>query len=201
MNSKIINIPDNKLDKIINKNINQSEKIIIVVSFIFVKGLELILDELKKFHSPKNITIITSNYLKSTEPKALRKLMELKSIGSSIYLFDSLTSRENFHIKSYYFENERKDFFNCIIGSSNMSYSAFKISHELNIETKDKKISQDYKEIILKILSNPYLLTLTEQVIYDYEKIYEENKNLFLISEDIELCDLGSMQYKEPNIV
>ena len=104
MESKLIDIPNNELDEIINQNIEQSEKVLIVVSFIFEKGLGLILDKLKKFHNPNNITIITSNYLKSTEPKALRKLLNLKSLGSKIYLFDSLTSNEKFHIKSYYFE-------------------------------------------------------------------------------------------------
>ena len=87
MESKLIDIPNNELDEIINQNIEQSEKVLIVVSFIFEKGLGLILDKLKKFHNPNNITIITSNYLKSTEPKALRKLLNLKSLGSKIYLF------------------------------------------------------------------------------------------------------------------
>ena len=51
-------------ERIINQNIEQSEKVLIVVSFIFEKGLGLIFDKLKKFHNPSNITIITSNYLK-----------------------------------------------------------------------------------------------------------------------------------------
>ena len=75
MESKLIDIPTSELDEIINKNIEKSEKVLSVVSFIFEKGLSLILDKLKEFHSPKNITIVTSNDLKSTEPKALRKLL------------------------------------------------------------------------------------------------------------------------------
>ena len=133
MESKLIDIPNNELDEIINQNIEQSEKVLIVVSFIFEKGLGLILDKLKKFHNPNNITIITSNYLKSTEPKALRKLLNLKSLGSKIYLFDSLTSNEKFHIKSYYFENEKNNFFSCIMGSSNMSFSAFTMILKLQL--------------------------------------------------------------------
>ena len=91
MDSKLIDIPNNELDEIINQNIEQSNKVLIVVSFIFKKGLELVFDKLKSFHNPSNITIITSNYLKSTEPKALRKLLELKSLGAKVYLFDSIT--------------------------------------------------------------------------------------------------------------
>ena len=78
MESKLIDIPKNELDEIINQKIEQSEKVLIVVSFIFEAGLRLILNKLKKFNNPSNITIITSNYLKSTEPKALRKLLDLK---------------------------------------------------------------------------------------------------------------------------
>ena len=46
MDYRLIDIPDNKLDVTINENIKESEKILIVVSFIFVKGLMLILDNL-----------------------------------------------------------------------------------------------------------------------------------------------------------
>ena len=185
MESKLIDIPNNELDEIINQNIEQSNKVLIVVSFIFKEGLELVFDKLKSFHNPSNITIITSNYLKSTEPKALRKLLELKSLGAKVYLFDSITSRENFHIKSYYFENEDKNFYSCFIGSSNISFSAFKLSHELNIEINDKKICKEHKDKMLNFLSHPNLLEINEEVISDYEKVYgyfiESNKqnNIF----------------------
>ena len=201
MESKLIDIPTSELDEIINKNIEKSEKVLIVVSFIFEKGLSLILDKLKEFHSPKNITIVTSNYLKSTEPKALRKLLELKSLGTKIYLFDSLTSKENFHIKSYYFENTKNNFFSCIIGSSNISFSAFRLSHELNVEIRDKKISEEYKEKMTNILSSPYLLDITEQVIQTYEEFYEENKNMMLKSEDVGPDDINEIQFEEANVV
>jgi len=201
MDYKLIDIPNYELDEIIIENINQSEKIIIVVSFIFEKGLDLIIEKLKNIDNPENIIIITSNYLKSTEPKALRKLLELKSIGSKIYLFDSLTSKENFHIKSYYFENENKNFFSCIIGSSNMSFSAFKLSHELNIEIKDKKICKEHKLKMLNLFSHPNLLELSNEVIIDYEKIYDENNNFFKEAESNIADDIKVIPYKEPNLV
>ena len=201
MDYKLIDIPNYELDEIIIENIDQSEKIIIVVSFIFEKGLDLIIEKLKNIDNPENIIIITSNYLKSTEPKALRKLLELKSIGSKIYLFDSLTSKENFHIKSYYFENENKNFFSCIIGSSNMSFSAFKLSHELNIEIKDKKICKEHKLKMLNLFSHPNLLELSNEVIIDYEKIYDENNNLFKEAESNITDDIKVIPFKEPNIV
>ena len=196
---KLINIPSHQLEEIINENIKKSEKILIVVSFIFQKGLELIFDKLTKFKNPENITIITSNYLKSTEPKALKKLLELKSLGSNIYLFDSLTSKENFHIKSYSFENKSNNFFSCIIGSSNMSFSAFKLSHELNIEIKDKNFLEEYKKKMLNFLTHLHLLELNEKVISDYEKVYEENNNSILKFEEPIIDDIKIIPFKTPN--
>ena len=60
MTYKLIDIPDHNLERIINENVEKSEKILIVVSFIFQKGLELIFDKLKKFKNPKNLEELIS---------------------------------------------------------------------------------------------------------------------------------------------
>ena len=110
MESRLIDIPNEQLDEIINDYIDKSSEIVIVVSFVFEKGLSLIFEKLKRFLSNNRLTIITSNYLQSTEPKALRKLLELKSMGAKIYMFDSIKSNQSFHIKSYYFKNSSTNF-------------------------------------------------------------------------------------------
>ena len=201
MESKLIDIPNNELDEIINNNIDKSNKILIVVSFVFEKGLDLIFDKLKEFKNHENITFITSNYLQSTEPKALRKLLKLKELGAKVYLFDSITSKENFHIKSFYFENKKNDFFSCIIGSSNISFSALRLSHELNVEIREKKIISLYKEKMINFLSHPNLLELNEVIIKNYEELYDEKKNIFLKDEIIETEKFEVIPFKEPNIV
>ena len=101
MSSKILDIPNHQLDKIILERISQSEKITIAVSFFFVSGLKLILESLKNFDKKSEITIITSNYLKSTQPEALEILLNLKEEGANVYLYDSLSSGDSFHMKSY----------------------------------------------------------------------------------------------------
>ena len=53
MESKLIDIPNNELDEIINNNIDKSNKILIVVSFVFEKGLDLIFDKLKNLKITK----------------------------------------------------------------------------------------------------------------------------------------------------
>ena len=105
--SKIIDIPNYKLDEIILEKLSQSEKVTIVVSFFFVSGLKLILNGLNSFEDKSKITILTSNYLKSTQPEALEILLKLKNYGAKVYLYDSLSSGKSFHIKSYGFKCRR----------------------------------------------------------------------------------------------
>ena len=57
----------------------------------------------------------------------------------------------------------------------------------------DKKISSKYKEKMSNFLSNPHLLDLTEQVIHEYEKVYEENNNAMLKSEGIKSDDINEI--------
>ena len=118
--SKIIDIPNYKLDEIILEKLSQSEKVTIVVSFFFVSGLKLILNGLNSFEDKSKITIITSNYLKSTQPEALEILLKLKNSGAKVFLYDSLSSGKSFHIKSYGFKLFESKY-SLIVGSSNMS--------------------------------------------------------------------------------
>jgi superfamily II DNA or RNA helicase/HKD family nuclease len=200
MTTKLVQIPNNSLDRIINNNLDIADKVLIAVSFVFEKGLDLILDKLNSFKHPQNITILTSNYLKSTEPRALKKLLELKSNGAKIYVFDSLKSNQNFHMKSYYFENKKDNFFNCIIGSSNISAAAFQKSYELNVEIKDKNFAEEYKTNILNLLDSPHTLELSEDFIIDYEKVYEENMNFVRKFEEDNFEDISVIPFKEPNL-
>lgn len=200
MTTKLVQIPNNRLDRIINNNLDIADKVLIAVSFVFEKGLDLILDKLNNFKNPHNITVLTSNYLKSTEPKALRKLLELKRNGAKIYVFDSLKSNQNFHIKSYYFENKKDNLFNCIIGSSNISASAFQKSYELNVEIKDRNFAEEYKTNILNLLNSPHTFELSEEFIISYEKVYEENMNFIRKFEEEDFDDISVIPFKEPNI-
>lgn len=206
---KLIDIPNNQLDEIINNYIDESNEIVIIVSFVFEGGLNLILDKLREFTPKHKLTVITSNYLKSTEPNALRKLLELKSLGAKVYLFDSLKSNQNFHIKSYYFANSLTNFSRCIVGSSNISFSAFKKSYEFNVEIEEEGFVNNFNKRLSDILSHPFTSELSAGIIEQYEQLYDENNNLILQSEEntdedtskVLANDIEVIPYKEPNIV
>ena len=134
MDIRIIKIPDENLDDYINDFILKSSEIKIAVSFFFNSGLNLFLENLQNFKNKKKISIITSNYLNSTEPDALKTLLSLKKQGANIYVYDSEKSKKGFHLKCYAFKNENNNFYKTIIGSSNVSKSAFQKNHEINIQ-------------------------------------------------------------------
>lgn len=104
MASKLFYIPEESLDGVINDHLDEADNVIISVSFIFLSGLKLIFEKLRNNSNPATLTIITSNYLKSTEPSALDMLLELRNMGARVYLYDSLESNQSFHMKSYFFQ-------------------------------------------------------------------------------------------------
>ena len=71
MASKLYYIPNKNFTKAVNDSIYESEEVIISVSFAFKAGLNLIKDRLFNFPNKARLTIIVSNYMKSTEPEAL----------------------------------------------------------------------------------------------------------------------------------
>ncbi|MGB6327982.1 MAG: DEAD/DEAH box helicase [Halarcobacter sp.] len=106
------------------------------VAFINFSGLQLLLDSFA-LAEEKNIKgkILTSTYLNFTEAKALEKILEFKNIELKIY--DCSIKNIGFHPKAYIFEFEED--YKILLGSSNITASAFKTNIEWNIKTISKK--------------------------------------------------------------
>lgn len=106
------------------------------VAFINFSGVQLLLDSFAKLQN-KNIKgkILTSTYLNFTDPKALEVLQKFNNIELKVY--DSNELSRGFHPKGYIFEFE--DHYKSIIGSSNITASAFKTNIEWNIQNSFKK--------------------------------------------------------------
>ncbi len=113
------------------------------VAFINYSGLQLLLDSLKQCEEKKiKGSVLTSTYLNFTEIKALKKLQEFSNI--SLKIFDS--SEVGFHSKAYIFEYEEE--YKIIIGSSNITASAFKSNIEWNLKVISKKEEEFTKEVL-----------------------------------------------------
>lgn len=136
MNTLITNNQITNFYNHITKLLLESKTFYLNVAFINYSGVQLLLDSFKILEE-KGIKgkILTSTYLNFTQVKALEKIKEFDNIELKIY--DSNGTNIGFHSKSYIFEQEED--YKIIIGSSNITASAFKSNIEWNVKTISKK--------------------------------------------------------------
>jgi HKD family nuclease len=136
LNNLITNNQSTNFYNHITKLLLEADSFIFNVAFINFSGVQLLLDVFSKLEN-KNIKgkILTSTYLNFTQIKALEKLKEFSNIELKIY--DSNETNIGFHSKAYIFEFENS--YEIIVGSSNITASAFKTNIEWNIKSSVKK--------------------------------------------------------------
>jgi len=115
----------------IKKDIESSDEIYFIISFLKLSGLNLIYEDLKKFcNQPGHkLKIITTTYCGITEPKAVQRIAELPNTEVRI---SYNTKKECLHAKSYIFIRN-SGCSTAYIGSSNLSKSAQTEGLEWNI--------------------------------------------------------------------
>lgn len=105
------------------------EEFSISVAFITMSGITPLLQTLKELEKRRILgRILTTDYLNFSEPRALRKLAELKNI--SLKMYSTSEAQEGFHTKGYIFKNE--EIYRIIVGSSNMTLNALTKNREWN---------------------------------------------------------------------
>ncbi|MDO4276504.1 MAG: DEAD/DEAH box helicase [Eubacteriales bacterium] len=169
----------------------------ISVAFITMSGITPLLQTLKELEK-RNIPgrILTTNYLNFSEPKALKKLSELKNITLKMYTVDE--AREGFHTKGYIFRNE--EIYRIIVGSSNLTLSALTTNREWNT----KIVSSEQGEFATEIVTEFHELWDSEYSL-DYESFiqwYTLTYNIIKKQRDIaRKADITSLEaYKlQPN--
>ncbi len=148
------------------------DKFQISVAFITMSGITPLLQTLKELEE-KNIPgeILTTNYLSFSEPRALKKLHELKNIQLKMYDVDA--ADEGFHTKGYIFKN--REIYRIIIGSSNITSSALTSNKEWNtkvISTEQGEIAEQILEEYNQLWDSQYALDY-EDFIENYAQQYE----------------------------
>jgi superfamily II DNA or RNA helicase/HKD family nuclease len=127
---------DISIDDEIKHDIQTSNRIDFVVSFIKFEGVRLIYQELKDFltrpDSDTKLRILTTTYMGATDPKAIRKLYELKELGDVEIRASFNNSQERLHAKAYIFYRDN-GFDTAYIGSSNLSRTALTKGLEWNM--------------------------------------------------------------------
>jgi len=153
------------------------------VAFINFSGLQLLLDSLKTLEE-KGVKgkVLTSTYLNFTQVEALRKIKEFKNIELKIY--DSSLSNIGFHSKAYIFEFD--EVYEILLGSSNITASAFKTNIEWNIKTISKKEDLFLNDVLneFKALWNSSY-NASEEFLLEYEKFKknQEFQKVFKVSD------------------
>ena len=174
MNNLITNNQSTNFYNHITKLLLASKSFVFNVAFINFSGVQLLLDVFSKLEN-KNIRgkILTSTYLNFTQVKALKRLKEFSNIELKIY--DSNETNIGFHSKSYIFEFD--GFYEVIVGSSNITASAFKTNIEWNIKTTLKKEDEFLKNILNEFnLLWEESYEVNEEFLQSYELIYNEQK-------------------------
>lgn len=157
----------------LRKSIKESDEIIMNVSFIRDSGIKLLIKDLREAKEQgKKIKVLTSDYMKVTEPNALYRLMEI----GEVRVFNN-PSNKSFHSKGYIFKKD--DNFEIYIGSSNISYSALITGVEWNYRFNSKENSE-VKEILEEFseLYEKNSFELTLEWLREYEKKYKKDEML-----------------------
>ena len=157
------------LSSIINE-LNTCNEFWFSVAFVTSAGVASLKNTLEEIAN-KNIKgkILVSQYLNFTQPEALRQLLKFKNIELRISV------NTNFHAKGYLFK--KNDYYNLIIGSSNLTGDALSTNKELNIKTsgtENSYVINKIKEEFRNDFNNSVIVD--NSYINSYEELYKSSK-------------------------
>lgn len=166
------NPPKKVLSTIIHE-LENCNQFYISVAFVTTCGVASIINKLTELED-RDIKgeILVSQYLNFTQPEALKRLLQFKNINLRI------ATTGNAHSKGYIFRN--KEYYNLIIGSSNLTAQALCTNKEWNIKVSALDKSGIVEKVLREFQSDFEKGTpVTEEYLLAYEKIYQQQ---FLIN-------------------
>lgn len=159
--------PPKKVLSTILQELENCNQFFISVAFVTTSGVAAIINKLKELED-RDIKgkILVSQYLNFTQPEALKRLLQFKNIDLRI----AITG--NAHTKGYIFKN--KEYYNLIVGSSNLTAQALSTNKEWNIKVS----ALDESGIVEKVLREFHSdfekgTSVTAEYILFYEEIYQ----------------------------
>ncbi len=171
----------------------------ISVAFITMGGVTPLLQTFKELER-RGIrgSILTTDYLNFSEPRALKKLAELKNIRLKMYMTSD--SNEGFHTKGYIFK--KQGIYRVIVGSSNMTLDALTKNKEWNtriVSSEEGEYAGDILSELRQLWTSEHAVAY-EDFIENYTVKYEVIKKQREIAMREEIPSLE--QYRlQPNIM
>ena len=161
--------PKKVLSTIIQELLN-CEDFFISVAFVTSSGVATLINTFKMLEERKvKGKILVSQYLNFTEPEALKKLSKFNNIELKISI------KENAHSKGYIFKTS--EYYNLIIGSSNLTANALSTNKEWNLKVSALNTSSIVEKVIGEFNSDfEKGVKVTKDYITNYEGTY--NKQL-----------------------
>jgi superfamily II DNA or RNA helicase/HKD family nuclease len=176
--------------------LNSCQEFWFSVAFLTNGGLQSLLNTFKELQNQQiKGRILVSQYLNFTQPEALKRLLKFKNIELRI------NTNDNFHSKGYLFK--KGEYYNLIIGSSNLTATALSTNKELNLKVSAKIDSYIIQKALLEFNNDFNGSTIVDEAFIDqYETEYENSKNLQseYIFKQIEITPAGKKKIS-PNVM
>lgn len=149
---------------LIGEHIDTATSVDLAVAFAMDSGVALLEPWLRELlDRGGRLRIIVGDYLDTTDPAALRRLLDLE--GAEIFIFE--TRGLSFHPKAWLFRAAEASGM-AVVGSSNLSRSALEDGVEWNLHTEaaTDQVTTAFEEL----LARPQVSVLTEAWVTDYAK-------------------------------
>lgn len=173
-------IPKEKVLSTLLQEFDTCNEFLISVAFVTTSGIAVILNTLLSLEK-RGIKgkVLVSQYLNFTQPEALKKLRLFKNIELKI------STKDNTHSKGYIFK--KKEHYNLIVGSSNLTSSALTVNKEWNLKVSGLN-SSGIVDNVLSEFENDFsrAISVTEEYISSYQIIFDKER-LFRLESKIEL--------------
>jgi superfamily II DNA or RNA helicase/HKD family nuclease/SOS-response transcriptional repressor LexA len=171
-------IPRKKVLTTIIKELESCESFFISVAFVTTSGVAALINTFKKLEG-KSVKgkILVSQYLNFTQPEALKRLLQFQNIELKII------TKENSHSKGYIFKHS--EYYNLVIGSSNLTSSALSTNKEWNMKVSARNSSSLVDKVINEFKDDFEIGEIVnETYIEKYEKIYKKQFLVYKKSEE-----------------
>lgn len=169
----VFSLHTSNLHKQLKQAISESSTIYILSSFVMKSGVEMIYGALQDvLANGADVKILTGDYLHVTQPQALGRLLELQGNQLEIRLWQS--NGISFHPKTYIFKHEEKG--SLIVGSSNMSRSAYTSGVEWNLQVEREASGTTFDDAIESFIALFYAdqtMAVNDETIKLYQESYD----------------------------